>query len=234
VIRRLFERRPRATRLGAYGGDRPEVRALVPRGARRVLDLGCSMGAVGEALKRGGDVEVVGVESDPAFAEEARVRLDTVVEADIEELLARADPGLGSFDCILAADSLEHLRDPWTALARAAGLLEANGTAVVSLPNVRFFETFWQLGARGTWPRRGDGIFDRSHLRWFALRDARELLEGAGLEVTQVRPLIRIRPKGSRVDPWFAWLARTPLRELFAFQYVLQGRAARVPVPPVS
>ena len=220
-----------ASRLGAYGGDRPEVRALVPQGARRVLDLGCSMGAVGEALKRERGVEVVGVEADPGFAAAARERLDRVVEADLEELLARDDPGLGRFDCVVAADSLEHLRDPWSALAWAVSLLDEGGSAVVSLPNVRFFETFWQLGVRGTWPRREEGIFDRTHLRWFTLRDARALLEGAGLQVTEVRSLIRVRPMGSRFDRWFGWLARTPLRELFAFQYLLLGERRGGPPP---
>jgi SAM-dependent methyltransferase len=210
----------------AYGGDRPEVRELVPAHARRVLDLGCSSGAVGAALKRERHVEVVGVEPDPSSAAAARRLLDRVVEADAEELLASPDARAqlgGPFDCLLAADSLEHLRDPWTALARAAELLGPGATAVVSLPNVRFFETFWQLGVRGRWPRRDQGIFDSTHLRWFALRDACDLLEGAGLAVTDVRPVIRIRPLGSRFDPWFAWLARTPLRELFAFQFVLAG-----------
>jgi methionine biosynthesis protein MetW len=227
-------RRPDRGRVGAYGGDRPEVRELVPRGARRVLDLGCSAGAVGHALKRDRDVEVVGVELDPGFAAAARERLDHVVEADVEELLARPDPGLGRFDCVVAADVLEHLPDPWSALAGAVSMLEPGGTAVVSLPNVRFFETFWQLGVRGTWPRSEQGIFDRSHLRWFALRDARELMEGAGLEVTAILPLMRIRPLGSRFDAWFRWLSRTPLAGFFAFQYVLAGTRVAAPPPQVS
>ena len=221
----------RSLRADAYGGDRPEVRALVPRGARRVLDVGCGAGALGAALKRDREVEVVGVESDPDAAAAAGERLDRVVEDDAEQVLGRPEAAadLGRFDCLVAADSLEHLRDPWRALAAAAELLEPGATAVVSLPNVRFFETFWQLGVRGRWPRREQGIFDRTHLRWFALRDARELLEGAGLAVVRVEPLIRIRPRGSRFDRWFAWLGRTPLRELFAFQFVLVGerRAAR-------
>jgi methionine biosynthesis protein MetW len=216
-------RRPTDARLGAYAGDRPEVRALVPSGARRVLDLGCAMGSVGEALKRERRVEVVGVESDPAFAAEARERLDDVVEDDIEDFLESPDRDLGPFDCLVAADSLEHLRDPWAALARAVELLEPGAHAVVSLPNVRFFETFWQLAVRRTWPRREQGVFDRTHLRWFTLSDARDLLEGAGLEVTDVRRVIRIRPNGSRFDRRFAWLAGTPLRDLFAFQYLLVG-----------
>jgi methionine biosynthesis protein MetW len=218
----------KSLRADAYGGDRPEVRALVPAHARRVLDLGCGAGALGAALKVGREVEVLGVEADPAAAAAARERLDRVIEGDAEELLTRpgAAEELGRFDCLVAADSLEHLRDPWTTLARAAGLLDPGAAAVVSLPNVRFFETFWQLGVRGRWPRRDQGVFDRTHLRWFTLRDARDLLEGAGLAVVEVRPLIRIRPRGSRFDPWFAWLARTPLRELFAFQFVLAAERA--------
>ena len=210
--------------LGAYTGARPEVQALVPRSARRVLDLGCSTGALGAELNARQDAVVVGVELDPAHASEAQRRLDRVVVGDAEELLAA--PGaaeLGRFDCIVAADVLEHLRDPWTALRRAVALLDPGGVVVVSLPNVRFFETFWQLGVRGTWPRRTHGTFDATHLRWFALRDAVELLEQAGLRVDEVRPMIRVRPAGSRFDRAFAWLARTPLRGFFAFQYVLAG-----------
>jgi SAM-dependent methyltransferase len=188
-----------------------------------VLDLGCSSGTVGAVLRRELGCEVVGVELDGAAAAVARGRLDRVVEADMEELLARPDHGLGEFDCLVAADSLEHLRDPWTALARAVELLAPGGTAVVSLPNVRYFETFWQLGVRGRWPRRESGVFDRTHLRWFTRRDARDLLEGAGLDVTAVKPQIRIRPFGSRFDPLFGPLARTPLREFLSLQYVLRG-----------
>ena len=199
------------------------MRALVPAQVRRVLDIGCGHGAVGAALKRERDVEVVGVELDGAAAAGARERLDRVLEGDAEDVLATRAAELGRFDCVVAADVLEHLRDPWTALARAVELLEPGGAAVVSLPNVRCFETFWQLGVRGRWPRREQGVFDRTHLRWFTLRDARELLEGAGLSVARERPAIRVRPAGSRFDPAFAWLGRTPLRELFAFQWILLG-----------
>jgi methionine biosynthesis protein MetW len=206
----------------AYEGERPEVQALVPTGARRVLDLGCASGALGAGLKRRADPpEVVGIELDPAYAAAASERLDRVVQGDVERALAETED-LGRFDCVVAADVLEHLVDPWTALRRAAALLEPGGTVVISLPNVRFFEAAWQIFARGTWPRRATGIFDSTHLRWFTLRDARALAEQAGLSVTEVRPLIRIRAAGSRFDRAFAWLGRTPLRELFAFQYLLR------------
>src|SRR4051794_3814 len=112
--------------LGAYTGARPEVQALVPRSARRVLDLGCSSGALGAALKARQETVVIGVELDPAHAREAERWLDRVLVGDAEELLGRGTD-LGRFDCVVAADVLEHLRDPWTALRRAVALLDPGG-----------------------------------------------------------------------------------------------------------
>lgn len=215
------------TRDDAYLGERPEVQALVPASARRVLDLGCAAGALGAGLKqRNAAIQVVGVELDPAYAAAAAERLDHVVEGDVATALGgRAD--LGRFDCVVAADVLEHLVDPWTAVRAAARLLEPGGTLVVSLPNVRFWETFWQLGVRGTWPRRPAGIFDATHLRWFALSDARELVEQAGLEVVDVQRKIWILPRASRLDGPFGWLARTPLAPFFTAQHLLVAEKPR-------
>jgi 2-polyprenyl-3-methyl-5-hydroxy-6-metoxy-1,4-benzoquinol methylase len=212
----------RRRRAGAYENPRPEVQALVPIDARRILDLGCSSGSLGAALKRRQDAEVIGVELDPFYAAEAAGRLDRVLAADLEQFAF--DPAeLGSFDCLIAADVLEHLRDPWAVLGGASSLLVDGGTAVVSLPNVRYWETFVQLGLRGTWPRRDDGIFDRTHLHWFALRDALGLLEEAGVEVTHVAPRYRLRPGDWRSERAGRRFARTPLAPLFTFQYVIVG-----------
>ena len=64
----------RRFRAAAYESSRPELRELVPPTARRVLDLGCATGAVGEALARDLGVEVVGIENDPIYAEAAEGR----------------------------------------------------------------------------------------------------------------------------------------------------------------
>jgi len=217
----------RAARRAAYENPRPEVQALVPREARRILDLGCSSGAVGAALKARQDAEVVGVELDPDYARDARERLDRVVEAELEALAERDDleAELGRFDCLLAGDVLEHLRDPWTVLRRTAALLEPGGVAVVSLPNVRHWETFWALARHGTWPRRPEGIFDESHLRWFTLGDAYGLFTQAGLTVEAVDRQYRLVPASPERGAGVARaLARTPLRPFVVFQNVIRGR----------
>jgi len=188
----MQETRRRAARADAYENPREELQRHVPPDARRVLDLGCASGALGAALKAHG-AHVVGVERDPAYAARARERLDQVVEADLETL----DPApLGRFDVLVAGDVLEHLQDPWTVLRRFAEIVEPDGTVVVSLPNVRHWETVFAIAVQGRFPRRNEGVFDRTHLRWFTLHDAWGLLEQAGLRVERVERRIRYRRVG--------------------------------------
>jgi methionine biosynthesis protein MetW len=193
----------------------------VPERARRILDLGCASGALGAALKARG-AEVVGIEHDPSYAADAADRLDRVITADLESF--DDWEALGTFDVVIAADVLEHLRDPWTVLRRATALLPAGGVAIVSLPNVRYWETFWILARHNTWPRRAEGIFDATHLRWFTLRDAWALLDESGLEVVQIERQMRLRGRGTRWDHAVGRLARLPGRSFFTFQHLLAGR----------
>jgi 2-polyprenyl-3-methyl-5-hydroxy-6-metoxy-1,4-benzoquinol methylase len=161
------------------------LRLIDPRGLR-VLDLGCGGGHNGEMLKKAGAREVVGVERDPGATAQARERLDRVVECDLADL-DPAELGEQPFDVILASDVLEHLLDAEGVLARAVTRLRPGGAVVLSLPNVSNVYVFCQLLLK-TWPRRGSGIFDRTHVRWYAKRDMVRLLQGAGLEVLRVEP----------------------------------------------
>ena len=63
----------RRRRAAAYENPRPEVQELVPHGARRILDLGCSSGALGAALTARQGAEVVGIEIDAGYAADAAV-----------------------------------------------------------------------------------------------------------------------------------------------------------------
>jgi methionine biosynthesis protein MetW len=206
-------------RARAYESPRAEIAALVPVRARRVLDLGCANGALAALLKERGPVEVVGVERDPAYAAAAREHCDRVVEGDAEHVDTRE---LGRFDCLVAADVLEHLVDPWTALERYVALLDPGCRAVISLPNAAHWTTYAHL-ARGSWPRQEQGIHDATHLRWFTRRDAVELAEGAGLRVEQVLPRPWVLHRGTRLDRHAGPLARL---SPFTFQHVLAARRA--------
>ena len=126
------------------------------------------------------------MERDPGAAQDARKRLDRVIECDLAKL-DPADLGAELFDAILASDVLEHLYDAEDVLARAVTRLRPGGAVVLSLPNIANVYVFAQLLLK-TWPRRDSGIFDRTHVRFFARRDMVRLLQGAGLRVLRVEP----------------------------------------------
>ena len=101
----------------SYVGARPDVAKLVPSRCRTILDIGCATGALGQSLKRSrAGLRVFGIELDREMAAVARRSLDEVFEGDILEVLEQKRLGNTRFDCIIFADVLEHLLDPWDAL----------------------------------------------------------------------------------------------------------------------
>jgi hypothetical protein len=120
----------------------------------------------------------------------------------------------------VAADVLEHLVDPWTTLKQSVALLEPGATVVVSLPNVFYWKTLLRAIASRRWPRDHEGIFDRTHIRWFGARDAADLLAGAGLTS------VVVRPNYWALKRWLFLvraLGRTPIRDFLGGQHLATG-----------
>jgi len=195
--------------------------AAVPAGAR-TLDVGCATGYLAAELAARGNA-VVGVEADPAAAARAEAACERVVAGDVEGAACRAElRALGPFDAIVCGDVLEHLRDPWDALAFLATLLRPGGIAAVSVPNVAHW-TGRRALLRGRFPYAEHGLFDRTHLRFFTRAGAREVAAGARLRVVAERfapaplPLQAHVPALARLEP----VAARAWPELFALQVVL-------------
>ncbi len=212
-----------AARARGYESPRPDVQAFVPVTAERILELGCSNGSLGAAIKARQRALVVGVEIDPVLAESAAARLDRVIVADVEAFTKDPPVPEAPFDCLIAADVLEHLVDPWSALARCVTFLSPGAAVVISLPNVIYIRAIFRLLHTRSWPRDPEGIFDETHLRWFTRADALEMLRAAGLQPGQVQPKFFTEGWKLRV---VKLLAKTPLREYVTAQHVI---AARLP-----
>jgi len=209
----------------AYIGKRADVLQLLPAGARRVLDVGCSNGEVGLDLKLRGSVAVTGVELDPDMAAAASTRLDKVFCGTAEAFFDDQAYVTDRYDAIIMADVLKHMPDPWRVLRVARERLTDGGFILISLPNVRHFDTIVNLVFRGVWPYRDRGIHDRTHLRFFTWINITQLLHGAGLHCHEVRPNYRLIERPHRLNRHAKWVRYLPgVRNFFVFQYVIRAQ----------
>jgi O-antigen biosynthesis protein len=151
---------------------------------RRVLELGPATGYMSEVLQRRG-CSVVGIEVDPEMASQAAQYCERVIVGDLESLDLEAELGSDRFDVIVAADVLEHLKDPLAALLRLRRFLSDEGFFVMSLPNVAHGSVRLAL-LEGRFPYQQSGLLDRTHLRFFTRETIGTLLDDAGLAAAEI------------------------------------------------
>lgn len=160
---------------------RTDVVRHVPPATRRLLDIGCGAGLTAQYAKDAlGVEEAVGIEYVPAIAQQAAERLDRVFCGDVETM--ELDFPAGYFDCILCADVLEHLRDPWALLQRLRPLLSPKGVLVASIPNLRHARVLAKI-ILDRFEYEPSGILDRTHLRFFTRHTIEQMFTSAGYAV---------------------------------------------------
>jgi len=170
-----------------YENVRNDLIPLIPNDARCILEVGCAAGMTGRELKKRNGAFVAGIELNTDAANAAKDVLDDVVQGDIEKIdLPYSD---GSFDCILFADVLEHLIDPYSALAKVQRLLKKGGTVVASIPNVQFHGVIHQL-IEGNWTYEKEGILDETHLRFFTYKEIEKMFSQAGYAIQKVEEVL--------------------------------------------
>ncbi len=147
---------------------------------RRVLEVGCATGYLSAYLSRQLGCEVVGIELNPQAAELARQHCASVIVGDVEKDAFKSLTGL--FDVILFGDVLEHLVCPGAVLSLCKDYLAQNGCVLISIPNIAHYSIRMHL-LLGRFNYQEQGLLDRTHLRFFTLRTARQLIEEAGYEI---------------------------------------------------
>lgn len=204
-------------RLARLTGDSPAV-----------LDVGCAVGYIGDFLRRSSPERwLAGIEIDPGAAEQARPHYDQVIVGSID------DPAVWSqlrrsVDAMIFGDVLEHTADPVMVLRMARPRLSDDGRIVVSIPNIGHFRVRLRL-LLGKFDYADWGIMDRTHLRFFTLKTAQEMLRQAGFTVVHREgvhgyplpeslngaALLRARVK-RRLQAWLTRLRPT----VFAYQFI--------------
>jgi methionine biosynthesis protein MetW len=153
-----------------------------------VLDVGCHTGIMGEVLEKRKQCKVIGIDSDAEALHIARARLQAALLINIEytdwdEQLIRE--GYHDFETILFGDVLEHTSQSERILLGAKKLLKSGGQIIISVPNIAHWRVRFGL-LFGEFDYTDSGILDRTHLRFFTRRSARQLLESTGYVIDKI------------------------------------------------
>lgn len=167
-----------AARLASpfFGPDRDSFTAIPFAGDGKLLDYGCGSGWYAHRMRQRG-WDVTGLDFSPHAA--ARVRDHFKIPVHVGTL-PHPDVHAESFDAITMGAVLEHVHDPHPVIGAAAEALRPGGLLVVCVPNLaswqhRYFGAdCWSLEL----PR---------HLLHFTPETLRRLVEGHGLEVSELR-----------------------------------------------
>lgn len=183
-----------------------------------ILEIGCGTGATGAlALSEGCCGRYVGVELFEAAAIEASDALSEVIVGNVEALDFDWQPA--TFDAIIFSEVLEHLVDPGAVLRRLSRFVRPGGMLLASSPNISHWRVIREL-VMGRFQLTDQGVFDRTHLRWFTPDTFAALAESAGFDVEELGPVTPFSPRtellsklsGGRFDHLFmtqiAMLAR--------------------------
>jgi len=207
-----------ASKDKSYTQLRGDIVALLPPKFSKVLDVGCSNGALLEYLKaRHGCSLAVGIEGDLRYAEIAKSRADEIYVCDLDNFDPQTIPW--HFDLIVMADVIEHTKEPWRVLEKVLTLAEDGAHVIISVPNIQHWTAIKNL-MLGVWPQRERGIFDKTHLRFFTYTSITSLLDAAGLTIVKQLRSYRIVDAPGGIINRFSRLFRFPLlSRFFTYQY---------------
>lgn len=169
---------------------------------KRVLEVGCGPGSITKVLFEQNRCRVTGVEIDADAIDRVRPYCDQVIRADLNssnwpELIN----ALEKFEVVVAADVLEHLYDPWSNLKKIASFIAPDGYAVISLPHAGHASVISCL-LNGDFQYRDWGLLDRTHIRFFCLKNIEDLFSAAGLKIVDVRYVIATPEATEFANSW--------------------------------
>jgi len=212
--------------LGQTNTSWTKIVNLIPAGVR-VLEVGCAGGHVTGFLTREKDCRVIGVELNSEAAAAAEVYCDEMIVGDVEE--GALDRVRGTFDVIVFADVLEHLRNPQGVLEESVHLLKEGGYLLISVPNVAHWDVRKDL-LFGRFEYTESGLMDSTHIRFFTQESIRRLIEGAGFEIEISDATHRLPRccKWGRCHKRSHELINRVFRGLFSYQFIFKARPRRL------
>ncbi|MBN9133059.1 MAG: glycoside hydrolase family 99-like domain-containing protein [Nitrosospira multiformis] len=177
------------------------VAAMVGR-EKQVLEIGPGPGSITKVLQSVNACHITGIELDGEAIEKLIPYCDRIIQVDLNSIdWQKLLVDIGRFDVVVAADVLEHLYDPWSALQNIVQFLSPDGYAVVSLPHIGHGAIMSCL-LNDDFEYREWGLLDRTHIRFFGLRNIEELFAQAGLKIIEACYVIKPPEETEFASDW--------------------------------
>lgn len=167
-----------------------------------MLDLGCGSGAIGrylQTLHENNNQQHAGVVIDglTISADEAKLASSHYRRVEVADLDAVHLPSLfeaASYDIIICADVLEHIRQADRVLAECKQLLAPGGRALLSIPNIAYSGLIAELMA-GEFLYRPEGLLDETHVHFYTRQSLQRFLTEQGWASEHLETIERALPE---------------------------------------
>ncbi|MFM2044497.1 MAG: hypothetical protein RLY86_3073 [Pseudomonadota bacterium] len=208
-----------------------DLLAAIPPGLSRLVEVGCSSGAMAAAYRAANPgAHYVGVEIDADYAATAAPQCSETLVGDVERMDLGATPAFQGAQAWIFGDVLEHLRDPWDVLTRIRKVLPADGCVVACIPNAQNWSVQMML-AVGQFRYADSGLLDRTHLRWFTRTTMVEMFAATGYQVDHAVARIPGQPMPDHMRTAITAVAQgcgldaqTAINDSLPIQYVMRAR----------
>lgn len=163
-------------------------------GNKTILSLGCGSASLESVLEDKYGCKVTGLDFEDAAIRKAKERISKAQVLNLEEEKLKKIFSKESFDFILCADILEHLRNPDKVLKECKQLLNTDGKIIISMPNVANWSVRLNL-LFGKFEYSNAGLLDTTHVHFYTLKTLKELIrrnEFAILSIDYSTSLINI------------------------------------------
>lgn len=152
-----------------------------------VLELGASTGYLTKKIKENkNQVSIVEYDKDDAKVA-SKYALKTFIGSLEDETFLKTIKG--KYDVIVAADVLEHLKNPELALKYLKKLLKKEGVLIISMPNIACWKIRSDLLFKGLFEYSESGILDKTHLRFYTYYTLQKFLNSEGYKIEIIYPM---------------------------------------------
>jgi len=167
--------------------------------AKKILEVGCSTGAIMELLEQHG-ADAYGVDVESPWSKNYYYDLNKRIICDLQEEQIPSQILIESFDLIIAQEVIEHIKKPYEFLSKIWKLLAPEGNLFLTTPNLTGITAI----IKG---QKWCGIDTEGHVLLYSQRSLDFLLSNCGFQkqkaFTNIIPIVY-----QDKYPWLWWFNR--------------------------